>query len=252
MNTREHLQEEQYHFPYHHLTHEKNGGILIFRHLFWGLAHYTYLQFVLSKIVSENFSSLIDVGCGEGRIIAELEHRIPECKYTGIDISERALHFARGFSKNSTFIVHNIAERPTEDTYHCAVSCEVIEHIEPEKISSYVRNIATSLDAEGTLFLTTPTTNIPVIPKHYQHFTLETLRSHLEPYFTIQETYYLNKEGVLYSILTRILANRIYISNCSWINATISRLYKKFLLIGDSKSGTRIFVIASKNKLIGS
>ena len=77
MDSKELLQESQYHFPYHHLSHEREGGLFIFRHLFWGLEHYTYIQFVISQIKKHSFNSLADIGCGEGRILTELSSAMP-------------------------------------------------------------------------------------------------------------------------------------------------------------------------------
>ena len=93
--------------------------------------------------------------------------------HSGIDISARAIGFAKAFNKTSNFFVHDILTGPTESEYDLIVSCEVIEHIEPKLVVNYVKNISKSLRIGGNLIITTPTTNVPVNKKHYQHFTSE-------------------------------------------------------------------------------
>ncbi len=247
MTSKESLQENQYHFPYHHLTHESKGAIFSFRHLFWGLEHYTYIKFVIDKICVESFTTLIDIGCGEGRILSEIESRLPDKKLSGVDISARAIYFAKGFTNHAEVSVHDITLAPHQTpTFDLAVSCEVIEHILPQAIPQYISHIAASLTPNGQLILTTPTTNVPTIKKHYQHFTLATLTSHLAPYFTIEEVCYLNKAGYLGLILERAIANRFFISNLHWYNYFITQLYTRYVLLATENTGSRIYIKARK------
>lgn len=243
--TKEEHQESQYHFPYHHLTHETKEGFFTFRHLSWGLEHYTYINFVIDKVCQLKYDSLTDVGCGEGRIISELEKH-KNASYTGVDVSSRALNFARGFTRQATFITHDITKNPLTEIPDIIVSCEVIEHIKPDEVSEYIKHISESLNHGGTFILTTPTTNIPTSSKHYQHFTYETLKAQLEPYFSIGETVYLNKTGFLTTFLERCLANRFFISNTFALNKWILNYYRKNLLLGEQDTGSRIYLRCTK------
>ena len=146
---KERIQEVQYEFPYHHLSYEVNGGIFIFKHLFWGLVHLTYIKYVIERISHLEFETLSDIGCGEGRIICELEKKNLSKKFLGVDISTRAISFAKAFSNDSEFLVHDITQKPLEDSVDLIVSCEVIEHIEPTKVKSYIDNIHASLKENG-------------------------------------------------------------------------------------------------------
>jgi 2-polyprenyl-3-methyl-5-hydroxy-6-metoxy-1,4-benzoquinol methylase len=246
MTTKEEKQENQYHFPYHHLTHETNGALYIFRHLFWGLEHLTYITFVIEQIKQHQPNTLADVGCGEGRIIAELQPHFAREQLAGYDISERAIGFAKAFTPHITFATHNIVAAPLATTYDAIVSCEVIEHIKPNEVDQYAKHIADSLKPGGTLFLTTPTTNIPTSAKHYQHFTQETLMAHLAPYFSIEEVVYLNQMNRTTSLLSRLLANRFYLSNWPWLNSLVLATYRRRYLIGNEKTGSRIYLKLTK------
>ena len=240
------IQENQYYFPYHHLTHEHNGGFFIFQHLFWGLVHYTYIQYVIGQIAKHSFESLADVGCGEGRILTELSSLLKNVELFGYDISEPALHFARGFTNNSTFSIHDITQRPLDAKVDAIVSCEVIEHIKPEQVSSYCKNIAASLHEGGVFFITTPTKNVPVNTKHYQHFTRESLSEYLSPYFTIEDVAFLNHQNLVSRILDRIIANRFFLSNSPTLNGWVLKTYRKYLLVAKENTGSRIYIKARK------
>lgn len=246
METKEQLQENLYHFPYHHLTHERSGGIFIFRYLFWGLEHYTYISFVIEEIVKHNPQTLVDIGCGEGRIISEIKGKISPSLIHGYDISEAAIRFARAFVPNTTFNTHNIVEKPLEMHFDTAVSCEVIEHIKPDEVDAYCRNIALSIKEGGTFFLTTPTTNIPTSKKHYQHFTRALLEKYLDPYFVIEEVRYLNVVNWYSRLLNRLIANKLFLSNSASLNRLVLNQYKTKLLSGNEKTGSRIYIRARK------
>jgi cyclopropane fatty-acyl-phospholipid synthase-like methyltransferase len=177
---------------------------------------------------------------------AELLRRKPERDYTGVDISERALSFARAFNPNVDFHVHNLSEGPAGKQYDICVSVEVIEHIPPELVGAYVEHVAGSLVAGGQFVLTTPTTNQPTHRKHYQHFTLDALREHLEPHFIIDHVEYLNVENRLANILGRLLANKYFLITNIRVRNTLYALYKKHCFRGKKTTGTRILIRATK------
>lgn len=246
MGAKEQIQENQYSFPYHHLTHEQDGEIYIFRHLFWGLEHLTYIKYVIEEVIKHQPATLVDIGCGEGRIISEIKKKYTPSLIHGYDISPSAVRFAKAFVPDVEFETHNIVKTPLPTKFDTAVSCEVIEHIKPEEVELYCKNIAESLTKGGALFLTTPTTNIPVISKHYQHFTKEKIEEYLSPYFNIEKVTYLNVINWYSSILNKVIANRLFLSNCKRLNKWVLSEYRKKLLNGNKKNGSRIFVKAVK------
>lgn len=244
--TKEERQEIQYIFPYHHITHKKDGGLFLFRHLFWGLEHYTYIDVVKNKIEEIAPKELTDVGCGEGRIISDLEKDESNIKAAGTDISDRAIKFAQAFCNQSNFYVHDILTHPLPKQTEMVISCEVIEHIKPDEVKTYINNIYSSLKPGGTVLITTPTENVSVIPKHYQHFTANKFNDLLGEKFHDIEYTYLNVSNASSWILNRLIANRFYLSNSKWLNRVVYNLYEKYLLHGDSKTGSRIMVVARK------
>jgi hypothetical protein len=246
METKEQLQENLYHFPYHHLSHVQEGGIFMFRYLFWGMEHYTYISFVINEIIKHNPQTLVDIGCGEGRIISEVKGKVSSSLIHGYDISEAAIRFARAFVPHTTFNTHDIVAGPLEMQFDTAVSCEVIEHIKPDEVDAYCKHIALSIKEGGTFFLTTPTTNIPTSKKHYQHFTRTLLEKHLSPYFVIEEVRYLNVVNWYSRLLNRLIANKLFLSNWPILNKWVLNQYKSKLLVGTEKTGSRIYIRARR------
>ena len=246
MHNKEQLQENQYVFPYHYLTGIKDDVFKLHEYLPWGLVHYSYIEFVAKKVAELGKRNILDAGCGDGRMIYELRKHSTESSYTGVDISEQALRFARAFNPDATFQVHDILSEPVQGNFDLCVSIEVIEHIPPKQVDLYVKHIARSLNERGELVLTTPTTNIPVTAKHYQHFTLESLRKHLDKHFDVVEVQYLNIENTLANTLTRMLANKFFVINNTFIRRHLFNCYKRHCLHGDGQSGSRIYIYAKK------
>ncbi len=240
------IQEAQYDFPYHYLTSRKKGNFSLHEYLQWGLMHMSYMEFLVEKISNLPYNTLLDAGCGEGRLLYELEQKSPEKKFLGIDISERALHFARGFTTSSSFVVHDIIAKPTDEHFELCTSIEVIEHIPPEYIPAYVSNIANSLVTGGTLIITTPTDNYPVHRKHYQHFNQKKLEDILAPHFATKEVVFLNYENYASRLLARLLANKYFIINQSAIRNAVYRYYTHHYLRATANTGSRILIVGTK------
>lgn len=243
---KESIQESQYTFPYHYLTNKTDGVFSLARYLNWGLIQNSYIEYVAEKASAINISSVLDAGCGDGRMIYEIAKTKPLIKYTGIDISLTALKFAKAFNPYGNFITHDILSRPLKEKHELCISVEVIEHIKPNNVKLYVKQIYDSLEKDGHFILTTPTINQPVHKKHYQHFTLKTLEEAISPYFNIIEVEYLNVENKLASLLSRLLANKYFILNSKTLRNIIYNLYMKYCFRGDKETGTRILIYATK------
>ena len=246
MNEKDLLQEVQYDFPYHFIPEVEDEAIVANRFLQWSMAYMGYISLVKDDLLKTDAQHIIDVGCGDGRMLYELERSDPNRKYTGIDISERALHFARGFTRHSKFEVFDIIEAPYQFEFDACTYIETIEHIPPEKIKTMVSNIAQSLKKDGMLYLTTPTTNLPTSAKHYQHFDLEKIKMYLGDSFEIFDVQYLNKENWLSKTLARLLVNRIVSVNLFFFRKIIFKLYNQHCLHGLEKTGSRIYVKARR------
>lgn len=247
MNEKDIIQEEQYDFPYHFIPDvEDTGAITTNRFLQWSMMYMSYIHFVRDEVLATDAQKILDVGCGDGRLVYELEKKDPTRHYVGIDISERALQFARGFTRHSEFKVFDIITKPYPEQFDACTYIETIEHIQPELIKQMVANIAASLKPGGMMYLTTPTTNLPTASKHYQHFDREKIQTYIGDHFTIAEVKYFNVENWFAQLLARLLVNKLFTVNSAVYRKFIFELYLKHCFIGTDKTGSRIYVKAIK------
>lgn len=192
------LQEDEYSIPYHYLA-TRNDLIAFPNKLLIAPAYLLYLQRVMSlAVASENSTSVLDAGCGDGRLIWEMRRHGFPAKLRGIDYSERAIQFARLFNPGITFDVADLTDRsslPVEE-FDTVISMETLEHIAPERVTIAIKNMASLIKKNGSLVLTVPHTNRPLDHKHYQHFDSSSLRRALSEEFSHIELIGFYKQSV--------------------------------------------------------
>lgn len=248
---REKVQEHLYTFPYHHLPDIENTyAWRIARGVWWGYQYCALLEQVLALIAKYMPSRVIDFGCGDGRLIKELSRQYDDIQIIGIDISERALAFARGFcfgNERVTFY-QTIGDIPQSLLpVDAVVAMEVMEHIRPEALRAIVEQLKSLLRPDGILIVTVPTNNVPVNPKHYQHFSLEALKQYMGDGLTLVEHRYLHRTGLRWEIIRRMLFNRFFIANSeTWLRC-MTYVYKRFIMPADERSGAHLIAVFSKN-----
>jgi len=89
-----------------------------------------HLRRIIKKMIRPlDFKSVLDVGCGQGSFLKELETEFPNIRAYGIDISRTAIELARKRMPNGKFYVVDITERFLDDSCDLVVCSEVLEHI---------------------------------------------------------------------------------------------------------------------------
>lgn len=107
---------------------------------------------VLEVLKAHGASTVVDLGCGEGRLLRELLKDRAFAKVAGMDVSTRALEIAR-----DRLHVDNLPARVAERLslfqgslmyrdqrlreYDAATAVEVIEHLDPPRLSAFERVI---------------------------------------------------------------------------------------------------------------
>ncbi len=86
------------------------------------------------------FRTVLDVGCGQGSFLAELQSEYPHIKTYGTDISPSAITLAKAKVSNGQFTVLDAATDYLEDKFDLVVCSEVLEHI-PDDVAA-LKNIA--------------------------------------------------------------------------------------------------------------
>lgn len=206
------------------------------------------MNYVISKVNQLEFLNLLDVGCGDGKLIYELYNKMPPKTFVGIDISEKAILFGKAMTPKAEFVFGSIMDEELKiGQFDIVTLIETLEHIPLNEIKNFVS--ALHKHTKNYLIVTVPSKNQPLAPKHFQHFDLLTLKNTLEPYFTITEHKYLQKQTISTRIIKRLLANRFFALNHKPTLNKLLRYYLKNSFFGDSKNTNQIFVLAKPNNL---
>lgn len=89
-----------------------------------------HLRRILKDVIRPlRFESVLDVGCGEGSFLAELQKEFPAVKLSGIDVSSSAIAAARELVPGGVFEVVDILGKPLNEKFDLVVCSEVLEHL---------------------------------------------------------------------------------------------------------------------------
>jgi SAM-dependent methyltransferase len=234
------LQESSYDFPYHHLVgKDQDKGFHLHRYYHFGLDYWLNFSALLDEVVDLHFDSLLDAGCGDGKLIREAKQFFDFV--TGIDISEKALNFARAFNPEVSFYSDwdNLDRK-----FGCVTALEVLEHVKPEKTDNFLRNVREHHKDSGRFLLTVPSDEFTTDKKHYRHFDPESLEKTLKPYYELNSIKFTVRLNLPYQLIRRLLVNRFWISNWSGFNSTLWNIAKAACQEADESSGKHLFAVA--------
>lgn len=238
-------QDDEYVFPYHYVSQFRNGFTQVFNDT-WGINYVSTIEYIIDQLKSENFSSLIDMGCGDGRLVKELSIEFPSQIISGVDYSSKAIGLAKIMSPDCEFYQSDITSELVKKTDFITL-IEVFEHIPPEISNSFVDGIYHHLNDGGVLYITVPHENKPVEYKHYRHFNSQTISECFDERFIIDTITPFESNGVAKAIIDRVLTNSFFILNNKWLRNFIYSFYKKNLfLVSDESKCNRLFIRAIK------
>ena len=94
----------------------------------------------LRRIIKEmirplEFGSVLDVGCGQGSFLQELQAEFPHIEPHGIDISSSAVDLARMRVANGRFRVLDITDEFSGEKCDLVVCSEILEHIPDDMLA---------------------------------------------------------------------------------------------------------------------
>jgi 2-polyprenyl-3-methyl-5-hydroxy-6-metoxy-1,4-benzoquinol methylase len=118
-----------------------------------------YYRTKLSRwLPAEPSSSILDLGCGQGRWLAFLlERGYPAV--TGVDINPAKTARARELAPSARIIERDMLEFLSEQTagaYDCVTALDVIEHLEKDQVIPFLDHLYRVLRPGGRVILQTP------------------------------------------------------------------------------------------------
>ncbi len=203
------------------------------------------MHFVSTLITQYQPSSLLDVGCGDGRLLEFISRKDKKWKdsYIGIDLCREAISLAKVLNQHDSFFCNDIAD--ISGQFEVITLIEVLEHIPSDSIVSFLNSIKVRLSQEGKLFVTVPSVNIPLNKKHYRHYTLELLTDTLESAgFMVSNAYFLYRISWLTRMACRSIRNKYFSLNPSTLTKYIWQFHEKFCYMANENNCQHIVVEA--------
>jgi cyclopropane fatty-acyl-phospholipid synthase-like methyltransferase len=237
------IQDNQYEFPYHYLAFMDKETPQIKRTLDWGFEYLTYMNVVSAEIKKLKFKNILDVGCGDGYLLNNLE---TDADKLGIDLSEKAIVFANAFSKDAKFEIKDLFALDTK--YDLISLIEVLEHIPNDFVELFMKQVLNLINKDGHFIISVPTTVIPLNKKHYRHYDEQLLSEHIENFSNVElvgEKRVFKMSGLL-KFCMRLLNNRIYSINSTYILNRFWKWHLKNNVKADKDTGYHIIRIYKK------
>ena len=210
LNEKRDIQNKRYSYPYHHIPHFlEDGTAMRVRSLIWGFDYLCCLKDTKETVERWNPSSVLDVGCGDGAIIASLSTNIK--KRVGVDLCKEAIQFARGFSPDIEFHVIDAAD--LKETFDVVMAVEVLEHIPDHEVTSFLDILSRRTKPGGHIYISVPSNNVPVNKKHFRHYDPGLLKNELQAAaipFDILELRHFGSPARFEALYKRLTSNRLW------------------------------------------
>jgi SAM-dependent methyltransferase len=240
------IQSKQYSYPYHHIAYFlEDGTAMRVRTLHWGFDYLSCLKEAKETVERWEPSSVLDVGCGDGAIIAALSSDIK--RRVGVDHCEKAIQFARAFSPEIEF--HDMDAADLQETFDVVMAVEVLEHIPDHEVAGFFRILSERTKPGGYIYISVPSTNMPLDKKHFRHYNpvllKEELRSAAIP-FDIIDLRYFGSPVLFEEFYKRLTNNRLWVGEIHLLRRHIWKRVWAKASIQNPKTGRHIIMCLRK------
>lgn len=235
-------QESQYELPYHYLVEYSEDKISLSKNWGWAIEYLGRLRLIIDTLKDKNFSSYLDIGCGDGKLISLLSQRYDK-KFLGLDYSQKAIELAKIMNNNPNvdYKVFDMFEDNLDLSFDIVSMVEVIEHIQPERLELFLYKSSLLLNKDGYFIGSVPSKILKMPSKHFQHFDIDSFKDILNKSFEVENIFYVDKKNY-FSKKLNFFANLI---NSSKVQNIAFNYYVKNCLYSENQ-GEGIFFICKK------
>jgi 2-polyprenyl-3-methyl-5-hydroxy-6-metoxy-1,4-benzoquinol methylase len=179
-------------------------------------------------------ASVLDAGCGDGRVAAEMVKR--GYAVTGLDFLETSVQYAKSMVPEATFFTGDLRKDLTKyydlhaAQFDAVTMVEVYEHIPPDDCPAVLANLHTVLRPGGRIIISVPSNLLPPSDLHYRHFSQDEFKREIAAAgFRIKKIIFQHSMGRLINWLLSDAVERIL--NNQWLQpVVIKRLIRSLYM----------------------
>lgn len=118
---------------------------------------------ILAELEKEDFTDILDAGCGTGAVLALLSEKYPDKNYTGIDLSPEMISVADSKKLQGVkFICGDCENLPFADDFFDVITCSMSFHHYPHPVD-FFRSCKRALRPGGRLIIRDMTVPQPLL-----------------------------------------------------------------------------------------
>lgn len=142
--------------PKHYLSSLHDGEFRQVLHDPHGYRYLGGILVVLDLLEKIPFASLLDIGCGDGRFLREVDRRFPGRALVGVDTANAAVDWAQRLNPGLVFERRDLLQDPVTTPYDVVTMLEGLAQVSESQQPAFIEAASTALRPGGTLLLTVP------------------------------------------------------------------------------------------------